>query len=834
MDKLGRLEVEQLKVTSTTPPADSGFYKIDETTMGVVGDLKFRHPKTGAMSSALTVTSTSAQGVEILDPRDGMPIDIAEIGKSYRENRLVATDYYPYLAYSENKTYRFAKKDASPSVVTRISLSDSTESAGIDAATLFAEDGTTLLAAGSPIQGVWAWDDYQLIQVADIATGKYHIYKSVDNFANCGANAPLYNDKKLVYSVGWNAGKTANAAGLSVMAQWSLARGKNARGEDLLVFGQYNVNSARTAGGSNDWSNVLCSRQAGDVGTWDVVLEANTAGTNFLRHCHAVIQDPYTLEFWIFYGDGATSGIYVWDGIRPIPANTPPSGAKVYKGWRGLDRFNTPTANFNPLQITTVQFTKTEVIAPVDHGYTTDRGIYSISRDLTKFDKIWDGATGGLPDGHAMYSSLICPITKTMLASTLIETSYASPTADYILWVFAATKSGNYRDWTRVARYALDTAATYGRSHPVFAARENGEILLGGVRGAGKNANSTSICRISGVFDSEIEEPVHPVYWIDPIAGSDTNSGYSPKLAWKTVNRALTGSRVSTASLVNIGPGVTDEGTSSYTIAADTATKPAQLNHPIWIRGVGRKASVVTGSNIAAIFATGATRFNTRWSSLCGVNLAAGNWFDTSSSAPLSISSVFRDCYFVTTGAGAAIRGASGTVDVAQTEANIGTNGQFLNAASAGTMQITLRASVARGGKQICEFQGSADSSLVVENVTAVGQWYGGIVANASAVNLPTVKNLVLDAAAPPVRDERTTKTSAAGLVEYNVGRSVSVGLVGGDTGSKTVASLGLIGLTGVPGPTSAVIGAGSAAAGPSSDVFGASFAAPKNAGAFA
>jgi len=63
MDKLGRLEVEQLKVTSTTPPADSGFYKIDETTMGVVGDLKFRHPKTGAMSSALTVTSNSAQGV---------------------------------------------------------------------------------------------------------------------------------------------------------------------------------------------------------------------------------------------------------------------------------------------------------------------------------------------------------------------------------------------------------------------------------------------------------------------------------------------------------------------------------------------------------------------------------------------------------------------------------------------------------------------------------------------------------------------------------------------------------------------------------------------------
>lgn len=86
MDKLGRLEVEQLKVTSTTPPADSGFYKIDETTMGVVGDLKFRHPKTGAMSSALTVTTTSAQGVEI--QRGGPVLEAGGFRHSLAENGL--------------------------------------------------------------------------------------------------------------------------------------------------------------------------------------------------------------------------------------------------------------------------------------------------------------------------------------------------------------------------------------------------------------------------------------------------------------------------------------------------------------------------------------------------------------------------------------------------------------------------------------------------------------------------------------------------------------------------------------------------------------------------
>jgi len=88
MDKLGRLEVEQLKVTSTTPPADSGFYKIDETTMGVVGDLKFRHPKTGAMSSALTVTTTSAQGVVKVVSGDQELFSINESGVIPTSNRI--------------------------------------------------------------------------------------------------------------------------------------------------------------------------------------------------------------------------------------------------------------------------------------------------------------------------------------------------------------------------------------------------------------------------------------------------------------------------------------------------------------------------------------------------------------------------------------------------------------------------------------------------------------------------------------------------------------------------------------------------------------------------
>ena len=66
-----KLEVGQLVLTSSTPPGNLGLYAYDQDTIGVVGDLKFRHPKTGAMSSALTVTSNSAQGVGILNGDGG-------------------------------------------------------------------------------------------------------------------------------------------------------------------------------------------------------------------------------------------------------------------------------------------------------------------------------------------------------------------------------------------------------------------------------------------------------------------------------------------------------------------------------------------------------------------------------------------------------------------------------------------------------------------------------------------------------------------------------------------------------------------------------------------
>ncbi len=44
------IQADQLIPTSATPPPDAGFYRIDRNTIGVVGDLKFKNPKTLVVS----------------------------------------------------------------------------------------------------------------------------------------------------------------------------------------------------------------------------------------------------------------------------------------------------------------------------------------------------------------------------------------------------------------------------------------------------------------------------------------------------------------------------------------------------------------------------------------------------------------------------------------------------------------------------------------------------------------------------------------------------------------------------------------------------------------
>lgn len=788
-----------------------------------------RDPSTGAVSTIGTGSDPlGAPVVAVTGPGGGNRL-FAGSREIYHvenppsaENRLVCVDALPFVAMSENSTYIFGR--AIDSKMTLRPKAGGADSESLAVTSLLIEDGVTAITSGVWTT-CWAWDDYQLAQVFDITSGKYYLYKSINNFSTVGANAPLYNDNKCVFAVGWNTARMVAAATINIMAAWSLTRATNRRGEDLVVFGQYNVNQSRTPGGANDWSNVLCSRDNGD--TWEVVLEQNTAGQNIVRHCHAVQFDPYEKEFWIQYGDVGTSAFFVWDGIHPIAPNTRARDAAQYRGWRGMDMGNNPNGDPYTGQTTVLLFLPDEVIAPIDHGLTYARGVYRLLRDLSVFEKITDPDEIKQPLGHSMFSGTMCQRTGTMIVSTLIESGFTDPNADYTLWIWTATPAGNYRDWKRVGRYMLDTTRNGGRQHTRMLGRPDGTIWIGSSNGAGKEYHSTAVCRIDGIHSGE-EEVIHPVYWIDPVKGSDLNNGYSPSAAWATAGYALRSNRVTCSCLVNVEPGLTADGTSSWTLALSANVRRAQTNYPVIVRGKGRKRSGIKGAAASTLFGQGATKIDIRFEALSLYN--NGPIWDHSAGAPLTTYAEFRDVY-LKTGA-TAFSLTSGRVFVSQFEADVATRLAF----GAGTTDYVFEAEsgVVRGGQRLIDHRGSSSTVCRIENVVGIGQTVCGVDVLDTAVTLPTVRNVAIDAAVPVVRDNRTTKTTAVDIVSNNVGRGASTGLIDGDDGSQTVPDLMLIGTTGAPRPGSPLIGAGNANAGPALDINGVAFGQPKNVGAFA
>ena len=774
--------------------------------------------------SETTVTATTGPGGVVELVAGGQPITINPGAAPSAENRLVCVDALPFLALSENATYIFGR--AVDATMVLRPKAGGADISSLAVTTLYKEGGVTLLTSAA-FFNCWAWDDFQLAQVRDFTSGNSYLYKSVDNFSTCGSNAPFYNDNKPVYCVGWNSAKDTAASNISIMAQWSLSRAVNRRGEDMIVFGQYNVNTLRTSGGTNDWSNVIASWDGGD--TYEIVLEMNTAGTNIVRHCHAVQFDPYEKEFWIQYGDGLTSALYVWDGVHSILPNTPASQASQYRGWRGIDQHNVPSGT-SPyvIQTTTIFFTSAEVIAPVDHGYTTGRGVYRISRDLNVFEQITDPDEIGQPQGHAMYAGTVCQRTGTIIVSTLIEAEFTDPNSDYTLWIWAATAAGQYRDWTRVARYMVNTL-TGSRQHMQMLGRADGSIWIGASNGAGKEVHSTAVCKINGVHEGDVEV-VHPVYWVDPINGSNANNGYSPETAWAGVGYACGGNRMTYAGLLNVLPGRSVESSTSWSLRTGANARPSQTNYPLLVRGAGRKRSVAVSSAAASWLVCSETKMSVRFESLSIINSVGGLW-DYNTGATQEHVATFRDVFLKS--ASAAFLVTSGTTILSQFEADVGTYLGF--AAGTGDFRFEAEAGVVRGGSRILYWKGGAGAYGRLENVTGIGQTVAGVDLYADAATLPVVKNCALTTSGKSmVRDQRTTKTTAAGVVAYNISPAASTGLIDGDEGSQVVTDLMLIGATGAPRPGSPLIGAGNASAGPALDINGVAFGIPKNVGAFA
>ena len=164
----------------------------------------------------------------------------------------------------------------------------------------------------------------------------------------------------------------------------------------MLLIGEYNVNSNRTPGGTNDPVRILKST---DGTTWSTLYTFNQ-GTHHTRHIHAVQYDPRSGWVYFALGDsGSEKGIIGWDGLSPWPSTSmSPSEFTTIPGFyaaTGEHRF----------WVTDLLFpdTDTFVYGGMEGGGPSydeaEKGIWRYTADLSHSERVYPGPNQGLHAG---------------------------------------------------------------------------------------------------------------------------------------------------------------------------------------------------------------------------------------------------------------------------------------------------------------------------------------------------------------------------------------------------------------------------------------------------
>lgn len=158
-------------------------------------------------------------------------------------------------------------------------------------------------------------------------------------------------------------------------------------GRGHLIIGEYNANTSRTNGGTNDRVRILRSTDGG--ATWAAEMTWNTDGTNKVGHVHLVKQDQYTGHVYVCVGDeNAKDGVIRWDGVSEWTDNTALSGIAAWDGFdimSGSQSCRTVGLIIDENSIYTM--TDSSDIASPD----TEKGIWKWAKDLSSKRRVYSG-----------------------------------------------------------------------------------------------------------------------------------------------------------------------------------------------------------------------------------------------------------------------------------------------------------------------------------------------------------------------------------------------------------------------------------------------------------
>jgi hypothetical protein len=350
----------------------------------------------------------------------------------------------------------------------------------------------------------------------------------------------------------------------------------NISGRSCLLAAEYNVNTTRTPGGENDGVKLWRSDDLGV--TWYAVFTWNV-GAHQIRHFHGVAQDPVTGLIFLLCGDDAESRIVSWDGVTPSPATPSVANLNATTGWKCLggsmrERF------------VAVAF-KGEYFYGMVDSFAAQSGMWrgkcvglaDFGRVSTgpKYDADVPTITAGTDSRRPMATFTFC--TQVTAASTARQS------------VVYGTRDGE--NWYAVAKYrclANATACIPRSFHQI----PDGRIMLQVDYATGRLTKQTILMQQSDMdFIEDRPDVVSPVYFVDPVSGSDSTGTGDFQTPWKTVNKAITGNRITFGARVMVTRrGVFDEVAANLAWTAH-ADNPGESGQIVTISGTDREDCVL-------------------------------------------------------------------------------------------------------------------------------------------------------------------------------------------------------------------------------------------------
>ena len=493
--------------------------------------------------------------------------------------RGVPHNFINYASYCADKSYVYCKTNEN--TIGRIAISQI-----YNQQTPTPSSGRSWTSSFT-ITGVWSLSNRTLfVSVREIATNLYTLWRS-------DAAGDITNFTK-VMDFGATGGSQINNVH---MLRGGLCEAVVGGVRTLYIY-EYNVNLSRTLGGANDQVRIMSSTDDGM--TWAKVIAFNTDGvTHQLKHGHGIWQNPVTKQLVFGSGDSGIPGtanagqaLIVWDGYAGWPADNTPledfDSIPGFHGAVGLDYQRTVGMLFD----SSGYFYTFADVNPADPA---NGGIWRWAPDLSSHERVdnrvnrWNLHTGWYGVEHNGVHYWIDDVSDGASPDWFYHV-YASETP----WV-----AGSYRVVGRLCGENGDN------SNPLSIFSAGGMLMVSSGGLTGKSFNQTSVMMMTGsaVWDEDCIDTWAPVSWIDPVGGSDSNSGWYPDAAWKTLPRALLASAISHGQCVWLEDGdhpLTSQLSANWSAYSSPGASGGVPGTPVQVRCASRGSAKIRstgGSN---------------------------------------------------------------------------------------------------------------------------------------------------------------------------------------------------------------------------------------------